>query len=429
MINNIRVKKVWLIFYIISLISALLIPYLSVELQIIIFTLITFVCLFLSKENGILHPLSWFPIFYLLYGISFVVYESLEESNLLFIDQIIPLAFLGLAGFMTPLIFFNKNKILFPMVRLKNNSIKLVWSIFGIVCILLIVYVIGSGVSSKREFLDNIGGMGSLFVSFSIIPLIYCIKLIKEKKFSVLDPYFILTFLLLFIAFGVTGERDYIFRFLFFILLMYFSIKKYNLSIFILLMMLVVIVMPLTQLMKGYLISTESIVYSFEFKLNTFFYNDFYSAGRNLNYILEKQIPLMYGETFIWDIKRFFNFIYVDQQSTGAWFNDSFRAQYRDIGTSGWGFSLVAEAYMNFGKLGVFCLYSLIGLISGILYKISYKNLYNFLFYLLYVVVVIYVTRADFANYLSLVFKINLISILSLCLLLKAIDKIQKGRA
>lgn len=403
----------------ISCIFCLLSTFFEVGVQLIIYFLNILACIFVFSRAGILHPLSWFPIFYFLYGTAFVIYEVLDKSNLIYINELIPLSFIGFIGFLSALIFFTKKSELPNVDKIYSRVVPYAWVIFASVCVLLIIYVLGSGITSKREFIDNLSGVGFLFIVFSMLPLVYCIKILDEKKINFKSYIFILTLITLFIGFGVTGERDYIFRFFLFIFIIFYSLRKYNPLIFLGLIGILLFVMPLTQEMKGYLISESGLGYEYDFDVKILFFNDFYSAGRNLYYVLEKQLPLMYGETFIWDIKRFFNFIYVDQKSTGAWFNDTFRVQYRDIGTSGWGFSLVAEAYMNFGKIGIFLLYFLIGIVSGALYNLSSKNIFLFLYYLLYIVVVIYITRADFANYLSLVFKINLIIVFTIFFMLK----------
>lgn len=424
--DNLVTKKNWFLFYIFSSICCLLIGFFDVNIQILIFFINTLICVFIFSQRGILHPLSWFPVFYFLYGSAFLIYEILDNNNLIYMNEIVPLVFIGFIGFLTPLIFFTKENKIPSVPKEYSKVIPYTWGIFLVLCVVLIIFVLGSGITSKREFIDDLGGIGFLFIVFSMLPLIYCVKILEDKKIELKNYMFIITLIILFIGFGVTGERDYIFRFFLFLFIMHYTFNKYNPLVFLGLIFILLFFMPLTQQMKGYLISESVVGYEYNFEIKNLFFNDFYAAGRNLYYVLEKQVPLMYGETFIWDVKRFFNFIFTDQKSTGAWFNDTFRVQYRDIGTSGWGFSLVAEAYINFGKFGIFLLYLIIGVVSGIFYNLSRKNLFLFLFYLLYIVVVIYVTRADFANYLSLIFKINVIIILTIFIVLKTLSILRK---
>lgn len=421
---NLRVENNHLIQYIVTFIVGLILPIFSINIQVLIFFIVSVLFMYSFRKYGCLHPISWFPIFFFLYSVVFLFYQQLDRSLTIYSSEIVPISFFGLMGFLAPLIYL-REKLYFPQVNIKNSYINFVWFFFAISCLLLILYVLNMGVTTKRDFLDNIGSLGGVFVVFSLLPVIYCIKIIKNKKIDFSDPFLYFTLIILFTAFGVTGERDYFFRFFLFIFLIYFTYTKYYVTYLVLVVFLVFLLMPITQLAKGYLISDGSgLDYTFDWK--EVFFGEFFSSGRNLHYILEKNSSYYYGETIIWDIKRFLNFIFPDQMSTGYWFNEIFRVQNGNYSNSGWGFSLVAEGYMNLSIIGVFILYFFIGWMTFLIYRLAGRSIYYFIYYLMYVVVVIYITRADFANYLSLTFKVNLILVFSLFLVFYTLKSLGK---
>lgn len=401
-------------------------PFFAISFQILTFLFFSIALMYSFKEYGVLHPLSWFPIFFFLYAFAFPVYQNLDNQVTPYTFQLVPISFLALIGFSTPLMFLNEKTAL-PSVSLESKKIDFLWTLVASVCVLLILYVFKIGVTSKREFLDNIGGIGSFFVVFTLLPIIHCMKVVKYKKIDFLDPFFYGTLLLLLLVFGVTGERDYLFRYLLFLFLIYFTFTRYKVSYLLAAVFLSFIVMPFTQVVKGYLISENGFQVDYDFNLQDLFYGEFFSAGRNLHYILEKNSNFYYGETLIWDLKRFLSFIFPSQQSTGAWFNDTYRVQFGNHGESGWGFSLVAEGYLNFYLFGVFFIYFIIGMATYYIYKMSSRNIYYFIYYLMYVVVVVYVTRSDLANYLSSVLKINLFFVFLIFLIFRMMKPFRIG--
>ena len=425
-LSNLNIKKSTLLIYLLMIVFCIVMPFFTITLQIISLFVFCILLMYSAKGYGVLHPLSWFPIFFFLYVFAFPVYQHLDGQVTSDTSRLVPIGLLALIGFSTPLIFLNQ-KIELPQIKLDDKVINFLWLVLAAICIFLIIYVLKMGISSKREFLDNIGGLGGMFAVFSILPALYCLKVVKYKKIGFLDPYFYGTLFLLLIAFGVTGERDYIFRYFLFLFLIYFSYKKYRPIYLILSVIFAFIVMPFTQLLKGYLISDDKNYSEYKLDLNEIFYGEFFSAGRNLHYIISRNENLYWGETLLWDLKRFFNFIFTKQESTGSWFNNTYRVQYGNYGDSGWGFSLVAEGYLNFSYFGVFFIYFLVGLVTYEICKLSKKNSYLFLYYLMYIPVVIYVTRADLANYLSLTFKINLFFILLIYVLMKLLSKLGKS--
>lgn len=424
-LSNLNVKKSTLLIYLLMVVFCIVMPFFTITLQIISLFIFCISLMYSAKGYGVLHPLSWFPIFFFLYIFAFPVYQHLDGQVTYDTSRLVPIGLLALIGFSTPLIFLNQ-KIELPVIKLDDKVINFLWLILAGICIFLIIYVFKMGISSKREFLDNIGGLGGMFAVFSILPALYCLKVVKHKKIGFLDPYFYGTLFLLLIAFGVTGERDYIFRYFLFLFLIYFSYKKYRPIYLIVSVVCAFIVMPFTQQLKGYLISDNNSYSDYKLDLNEIFYGEFFASGRNLHYILSKNDNLYWGETLLWDIKRFFNFIFPDQESTVSWFNSTYRVQYGNSGSSGWGFSLIAEGYLNFSYVGVFLIYFLVGLLTYVICKLSKKNSYYFLYYLMYIPVIIYVTRADLANYFSLVFKINLFFILFILLCMRFIHKAGK---
>jgi len=232
-----------------------------------------------------------------------------------------------------------------------------------------------------------------------------------EKSITVFSFLGLATFLVLVVGFGVTGERDYIFRFLLFSFLLYFSAQyrqKYRSYYLILAALSLYIILPFSQAAKSFLLS-GGIDYT-GFSIEGIFKNEFSSAGRNLHYVMLREITGFNGETIIWDLKRFVG----QSESTGAWFNSEVRNLFGDGGTSGWGFSLAAEGYINFGYVGPAMIMFALGLVTAHLHSFARKSELWFIFYLSYMPMMIYVLRADLANYLGLGFKVNLAMVLVL---------------
>lgn len=381
----------------------------SIISQVGIFFVFVFILMLNYQNKGILHPLSWYPIVFFLYSVSYPLYLYLYDDVSIYVYKIIPINFIALLSFIFSFLFFERNCSYNVSFCGFDSLLRLVGWFLIFFCNSLNVFVFLAGVSSKREFLNLVESynMSSLFVSFFLLSLISAL-IVKNsiEKFNriKLDYFLIASTITFFLVFGITGERDLLFRFGLLISLITFSFwLKYNVWKFCIGLILFVIILPITQQLKSFfMVSSVELEYDDGAYLNS----EFASAGKNLLYLLERNVEQVGISIFINDIYRFFNFLGYTQMSGTAWFNEIVRHQYGDGGVSGWGFSLVAEGYIAFGLNGVIGLFIFLGAVTAMIYN-SMQNRFMFSMYLLYVPVMIYVIRADLSNFLSLNFKVN----------------------
>jgi len=390
------------------------------------FVAITTVCLSYQKE-GFFFPINFYMPFYFVYSISYMLYIYFIGGEDSFSAEIVPASMIGMLGFFCASFFLvlrdpllrRKKYDLLESVSLLN--ISYVWLVFAGLCVLLSVYIFSLGLTSKREFLEAadsgfLSHATKIFIAFSLLSILFLMKIggrgnVVSVKASLLPA--LLSFLVLMVGFGVTGERDFIFRFGFFVFAILFTFYyKFRYFYIVILLLLMLVVLPLMQSAKGFLLSGGGNALALA-ELADVFNNDFSTPSRIFHYLLQSKISDMNGVTYYWDFKRFLSPIF-SQDSATAWFHNNVRPRFGDGGTSGWGFSFIGEAYINFGKLGVFFVFFFLGGVTNILYLISLRSVFWLLFYLLYMPTLIYILRADFANYLSLNFKVNLIIVMVL---------------
>lgn len=399
----------------------LVMPWVAINIQAVLFLTIILLSMKRSEPYGIMHPLSCFSIFYFLYSVSYPLYFIINNESNREIELVIPICLSGYLAFALGVLTISRKKSTIPKIRLNSAILESFTWCALLVCMLLIVYIIESGVSSKREFLDFVRAknIDVAFSLFSIASVIYVLRLLLRLRVrqsfnfrrDILDRLGCAILIVFMVGFGVTGERDIVFRLLFLVFLVLFStVYKYKFYYLLLAAAALVLIMPFSQSAKAYLIS-GSVAYE-GYMRGDIYKTDFASAGRILYYVISNDITGYNGESILWDFKRYLSVFFPNQHSTGVWFNDNIRYIFGDHGTSGWGFSLVAEGYMNFGVFGPSILFFAIGLVSGFLYRLSMRHGFYYLFYLLYVPTIIYVIRADLANYLSLAFKVNVVIVL-----------------
>lgn len=379
----------------------------------------------LNSKFGFLHPLNFYPPFYFMYSITYIFYIYFLGRVDPFLLKIVPVCIVGLIGYSFGVyLFLNKNINIYRFRRIPdflwkndfgNNRGMLLWCFFGVLCLLVSLYILTLGLGSKREFLDASEGTylehaSKFYVVYSLISVCLIVQLnnnlsvIHWKKVATL---LVVSFSVLLVGFGVTGERDFIFRFGFFLFAIYFTVyKNYKSWYAVVLIFAMLFLLPIAQSAKGFFLGGAGDIAAAQ-ELTDILNNDFASPSRVFHYLLESDLPKFYGETYIWDIKRFFSPIF-SQDSTTAWFHNTLRSRFGDEGVSGWGFSLVGEGFINFGYFGVFFQFLFLGLVTYIIFVKSFSGFFVFLFYLMYVPTLIYVLRADMANYLSLNIKVNL---------------------
>jgi hypothetical protein len=270
-------------------------------------------------------------------------------------------------------------------------------------------------VESKRELLEE-ASSGVKYGSF-ILLLLTVIVFRKVLTSSIwISKFWIIFYFIILIYFALlTGERDSLFRGLLILSIIYLTVKgssSFNYGLLIILSALFII--PISQEFKA-IFFTRELNLGNPLSFASILSNEFISASRNFYSLL------YYGANS--DINFFFNdlaraflpsidLLKFEPTSTVSWFHNQYRPDNNFSGSSGWGFSIVGSSFLLFGFLSVLISGMLLGWVTRFFYSVSIKTPLLYIYYLLLLTVNIYVIRADFANYFSAVFKINLLIII-----------------
>ncbi|MDF1782240.1 MAG: O-antigen polysaccharide polymerase Wzy [Alcanivoracaceae bacterium] len=406
---NDRLTVLLLLFF--SLVSLCLSYFGGVYTALISFFFCAFFLSYFTQKVGSLNPLSWFPLFFFAYSSFYTLNEIIFTSHNGDLWLGVFLGHLALAAFSLPVLgyYIVKGMHLYrPEIKysLPAGLFYVVWAVCGAA----IFWVFLGGFKSKREVIDSFSGSISsyLMISFLLLAAISIIRNIESfrKGAGFWEWKVGISFFVLLLGYGVTGERDFVFRYLFMLVVVLFLYRwKFSAVYPALIILAMAFLLPLSQALKGVVI-VDHVDFSLVSQ-RSIFENEFSSAGRNLQYVIDSKLTRMNGLTYVWDFRRAMPFV-EGGQSAGKWFNEVLRMRYGDGGTSGWGFSLVAEGYMNFGKMGVAVQYFVLGVITLVVFLLSRRGGLYLLFYVFYLASFIYVQRADLANYLGFCFKLNL---------------------
>ena len=185
----------------------------------------------------------------------------------------------------------------------------------------------------------------------------------------------------------------------------------------------VMCMLPLSHIYKYYFLTgtiTSTKVFNFNTLLFDFLNGEFISASKNLQVLINNEFytnALFKGKTILNDFIRIFmktNFTH------GKWYNDTF---FPHVKTTGYGFTIVGEGYINFGYLGVILVFIILALFIRVLYRNYYKNMYSFCIYIYTIPLYMYAIRADLANIFSPLIKHLLLSMLIIYIMERIIIK------
>ncbi|UOQ45391.1 oligosaccharide repeat unit polymerase [Halobacillus salinarum] len=357
----------------------------------------------------IMHPYTWYLPFFLLYSISQPLLVILGWSiyNEEIMNSALIMQWVAMSVFIIVITpkkrKYNLNKYN-EKIRKAHNLIpitKIVYTISLIMISFYLISIIGSGAKVKVDITqgvasNNLNSFASLaYMSFG---LLYSYELIKNNKIPKMLT--IITVAWTLVTFLISGERDILLKFIWCISLLYFlvqSISKYKIVI---MGFLGVSIIPILQNFKNFGLTGETRGFSSSSFIIDFLRSEFNSAGDNLNLVISNfnWDNFLLGRSLIWDFKRVFFYM---GESTTQWFNETF---YLDS-VHGQGFTIVGEGYVNLGVIGVIIWFLIISFIVRVLYLNSTLNIIWLNIYILSMPMFIYVTRADFANLLSGVFK------------------------
>ena len=347
------------------------------------------------ENNDWKSPLVYFPIVFMLYHITFPLYFYLggERTYGVNLDSVIRatnqvLVFLSgvvLGYLFSPLgsrrgtLDFSKHKIYYFGI----NEIKIIFILFILLYLYSYVQLLSVlGMSKEQRMISGV-------ISFSVFfGGVYFCYLYLMNSFFLKDGTFN-KFLFLFIiilgsmGFVFFGERDQLIlpivtSFFLYSYYKHVSFKKvllFGFSIFFLLFLLGVARETLEGTQLRQISSLVSVLEQ----------NEFISTGRNLALVNERHIQKLYGLTYPGD---FGYSLFIKDYETGLqWFERNF--------VTNKGFSIVAEAFVNFGLVGVFSLGFLMMSSMLYFYRQSFRNNISMITYIILVVAFLYCIRSD----------------------------------
>jgi len=414
-----------LLIVILSIMSVLVVNQFQFSVSTQLISLVIFVILGIWYfKFEILHPFVWLSPFILIYYVSILVLDIFDIRSTNISSELIFSMLLALSTLFFYFAFFSKNLLNQSFKIKKDNSLsmKLLLGLFIVllaIIILNLLVFLNSGITTKSEMSAAGGGMnlGHVYKFFLFVSTFIFLKKIANKE-SISKLFFIVFIVALLISL-VLGERDILMTLILFAIYIYYiSYKPAKKNIYILAIILILL-LPVLGHMKN--IFTKDTVGMFtEYNaILAIFQGEFLSAGRNFETILHTygKWDYFYGETILWDLGRSIasGSIYYVQNSIG-WFNNTFHPDIVAVGR-GYGFSFIAEGYINFGYFGIVLWYLFLAILLNFFYQNSQKNSYWFVAYIYMIPIFIYIQRGDISNIISPMLKQTLLFTIVLIIL------------
>ena len=358
------------------------------------------------------HPYCWYGVFFFLYACSysissliggvfeygynkevmvlqalayciFILVIPVEKSDELFID-------------------YEKNVTVFYDVMNSTNALKLFVAICKGIVFLAALFALKGGYYNKSEMY----GSGSYLIFFGtrfslLLTIIYIYMEISALKSTRrIDFWQMISCGIPIIAFSLfSGERDRAFIFIVATVYVLYYSRKLKKKYFVVLVPVFSLLIPLSSKFKYFFLAgrvRDSVdISSVDGLISTFFGGEFSSVGRNLHLLVNNASytkSYFHGASLLNDIVRVFLNV---GKLHGAWFQKNITH------TTGYGFTIVGEGYVNFGYFGVVIIASIIGLLIRWIYKKAKQSEYWLMLYVYAIPVFIYAIRADLGNILS----------------------------
>ncbi|MEM0514220.1 O-antigen polymerase [Pseudoalteromonas sp. YIC-827] len=392
-----------LLFFVLIIISA------SMLNDLILFTCYSVLLVYINPAKDALSPINWFVPFNWVYSVTYPVYLwffGLEDE---YSYNLVLCSFLAAFSFGLATLDFKAEGYL--KIPCKHGQFfpasRIAVFFFSVPVLVSLLYAIQLGIGSKREFIDMSRVNPVLGLVAFVYPLTFCYTyffLGASSKFSRLNLGFLFFFVLTLFCFvfAVTGERDNIFRILLIVFLVLFSFfrqyKKYYLFLG---LFLVLFLLPVTQLFKGFLVTGIDLSSVNQLAMREVLFGEFSSSSRNIHTLYTYGWEYQYGYGIISDILRSIPVIGRSFESSTYWYNSTYRVENGIGGTSGWGFSLIGQGLVNFGLIGVFFIFFLVGIITRYFRQKSLISRAYLALYLYFLTMVIYSIRADLSNVIS----------------------------
>ncbi len=376
--------------------------------------------IYISRFN-LIHPYFWYSTIFTIYSISYpilylrgIIYRHGYTKELMFAQWFALTIFLLIVS---PLKNFNLD---YSKIFRKNNINKYMIDIILIILVIASIIIKKNGYENKGEiYASNNIFLSIAFILATIVIIIFMYELInniinksKINKILILKVGFTLTIMTMF-----SGERDILFKFIVVTTLILYLFKFINNNHILIMIPIGVFLLPLSHLYKYYFLSGVGGISLKALNVSTIFFEflngEFVSASRNLQVILsnsEYTKSILAGKGIINDFIRVF---FDTGFSNVSWFNDLFFS----YTTTGYGFTLVGEGYINMGYWGIIIIFSIVGFFIRVLYNKAVKNIYYLTIYLYTIPLYMYSIRADLSNIFSQFIKHLLFSMIIIYLL------------
>lgn len=361
------------------------------------------------------------PVFYgyfiYFYTISFPIYlyltEGYDHNSVVNVNIIIISGMLFYAGVLFSHLGFKVDGELLDIKQSEERKISVYICLlfFGVFFVSDIFSSITSNVQYKYELetasLSSV--MSYFFILFSFVFWFY-----NRKRYTVAT----LVLSLFFLYYLTTGERDMFVRLFLMILLTTYLRHVISKNIVLLIIFIGFLSIPLSQSMKGFLSYGAHVVESDSF-LISLFSGEFFSQGRNFNYMLvySDRMSFYYDNMIVSDVLRFFKII---NYSSASLFGEYIVGRQ---GGAGIGFTLLGQIYFSFGFLGLFFMGASIGCILRFFRCKVYNSPLMVYVYITLIFGVSYSLRADFANLLANTIKVGLAPVAFMLVVEKILNK------
>lgn len=398
----------------------------SLVVSLLIFSIFTFLLILLNNDKTFTQPITLFSLFYYPYSTWFCYYSMLTgQYDDAYMVYSLELSYLGLFVFAFVGVLYSYFKprhnysdfIYSENIVYSIQSIRTLILLSSSIILISVIQVLTSGAMNKREvlelsytFLFFVGYLGYVLTAGI---LLYALVKTKNNGFGKLFSSFHFTYVVfvLFCGYLFLGERDLVFRFIFCMLMLYFSHKKTaNIFILTVIMTSLVLILPVSQAAKGLLLPASS--FSMNYELHRIFFGEFMAPSRNLYMLISHGVEHSYSFLVSDFMRAFVPFgSELGFKSTTSWYNGEYRVDNGFSGTSGWGFTLIGQGYLLGRSFGVMVIMSIVSGCLHLLYFRRFNSCYWFVFYLLALSTSIYCIRADMANLFSQIFKIGGLSV------------------
>lgn len=296
-------------------------------------------------------PIAYIAMFYLFFGFGpvvnylygFNIYFGIVEQN---IQDATLIMLTGIASFTIPHILFRSKPLKVESYSEEHNwsslyPIYLVSIMYGVFR-LLIMIPFRLGGASKVELINI--ALPSIHYVYLLLQLYFCSFYINIKRKPKLKKIFFVNFFVYILYCLVISERDFIFTVFSFFIMNIILGKKRDFFIYSLCSLLLLVFATAIFFFRDDSQESASIISSILNQGSILFINTYVLK------IVEDGHEFFYGWTYVNSIINLIpSWIYKTGFHLQSWFHNL----YAKNSTSGYGFALDAEAYINFGYAGV----------------------------------------------------------------------------